>query len=72
MYATLTGPFAGAVLVIVGGVPITILNDCVPTGAKPFVAVTVPVYVPTTVGVPDNTPADVNVRPVGKAPAVTA
>ena len=57
---------------IVGGVPITMLNDCVPIGAKPFEAVTVPVYVPAGDGVPDNTPAELKDRPVGKVPAVSA
>ena len=74
MYATPMEPFAGAVLVIVGATgadEMIMLNTCAPAGAKPFDAVTVPLNVPSTVGVPDNTPAVLKVRPVGSAPAVT-
>ena len=51
---------------------IVIENACVPFGAVPFDAVIVPVNVPAVVGVPEITPAEFNVRPGGKAPAVTA
>ena len=68
----MTAPLAGAVLVIAGGVPITMLKFCVATGAYPFDAVTVPVNVPTTDGVPDITPAVLRLRPVGSDPVVTA
>ena len=63
---------AGTALVIVGGVPITKLKFCVAAGENPFDAVTVPLNVPATVGVPDTTPAVLKLRPVGSAPDVTA
>ena len=66
------GPLAGAVLVIKGAVPITMVKFCVAFAGIPLVAVTVPLYVPAAVGVPDNTPAVLKVRPVGSAPDVTA
>lgn len=64
-------PPSGAALVIVGGIPaMTIEKACVASGDMPFVAVTVPVYVPGVVGVPERTPAGVNVRPAGNEPGV--
>ena len=72
LYATFTGLFAGTELVIVGGVPITMLKAWVDAGANPFDAVTVPLNVPSTVGVPDSTPAVLRLRPVGRVPEVTA
>ena len=66
------GPFAGAVLVIAGGVPITMLKFCVAAGAVPFDAVTMPLNVPSAVGVPEITPAALRLRPVGNEPVVTA
>ena len=56
---------------IVGGVPTTMLKFCVAIGRIAFVAVTVPLNVPATVGVPDSTPAELRLRPVGNAPADT-
>ena len=48
----------GAALVIVGGTAaIVIEKACVALGNVPLVAVTVPVYVPGVVGVPERTPA---------------
>ena len=61
-------------MVIVGGTgaaEMTMLKFCVATGAKPFDAVTVPLNVPATVGVPEITPA-LRLRPVGNVPDVTA
>ena len=72
MYATLIGPFAGAALVMVGGVPITMEKLCVDAGAVPFDAVTMPLNVPTALGVPEITPDALKLRPVGNAPVVTA
>ena len=66
------GPFAGAALVIVGAVPITMVKFCVAFAGIPFDAVTVPLYVPAAVGVPEITPAPLRLRPVGSAPDVTA
>ena len=75
MYATANTPEPGAALVIVGAVGpavMLMLNDCVDTGRIPFEAVTVPLKAPTTVGVPEITPAVLRLRPVGSTPAVTA
>ena len=59
-------------MVIVGaGGAMVMLKFCVASGAVPFVAVTVPVKVPAVVGVPLITPAELKVRPAGKAPLVT-
>ena len=41
-------------------------------GRVPFAAVIVPGKVPATLGVPDITPAELNVSPVGRVPEVTA
>jgi hypothetical protein len=49
----------------------TIEKFWVASGLTPLVAVTVPVYVLATVGVPESTPADVSVTPAGSAPDVT-
>ena len=68
----LNTPSPGAVLVIVGGVPITMVKFCVAAGAVPFAAVTVPPNDPSTVGVPEITPAELKLRPVGSTPVVTA
>ena len=72
LYTAFTGPFAGATLVIEGAVPITMVKFCVAAGANPFDAVTVPLNVPATVGVPEITPAPLRLKPVGSAPEVTA
>ena len=72
MYATLIGPFTGAALVIVGGVPITMVKFCTDAGPVPFDAVTEPVNVPSAVGVPEITPAVLRLRPVGRGPVVSA
>ena len=48
------------------------LKFCVPAGANPFDAVTVPLNVPAAVGVPEITPAPLRLKPVGSAPDVTA
>jgi hypothetical protein len=46
---------------------------CVASGPKnSFEALTVPVYVPGVVGVPDSSPLSDSDRPGGSAPAVTA
>ena len=37
----------------------------------PLLAVTVPEYVPSSVGVPDNRPAELSVNPGGKLPEVS-
>ena len=66
------GPFVGAALVIAGGVPITMVKFCVAAGAVPFDAVTVPLNVPSADGVPEIAPAALRLRPVGRAPDVTA
>ena len=50
---------------------IVMLKSCVASGAVPFVAVTVPVNVPTVVGVPLITPAELKPNPGGRLPAVT-
>jgi hypothetical protein len=47
------------------------LKFCVASGAVPLVAVTVPVNVPTAVGIPLITPAAFKLNPGGKPPAVT-
>jgi hypothetical protein len=62
----------GAALVIVGGTAaIVIEKACVALGNVPLAAVTVPVYVPGVVGVPERTPADVKVSPGGSVPVVS-
>lgn len=48
-----------------------ILKFCVASGNVPLEAVTMPVYVPIDVGVPDNRPAAERVRPFGSEPDVT-
>ena len=58
-------------LVMTGAEFIVMLKFCVALGNVPLAAVTVPLKVPRAVGVPERTPADVNVRPVGSEPAVT-
>ena len=58
-------------MVMVGGPLTVILKFWVAFGTTPFVAVTVPVKVPDAVGVPEITPAELIVKPVGKLPAVT-
>jgi hypothetical protein len=59
----------GAALVIVGGTAaMTIEKFCVALGNVPLAAVTVPVYVPGVVGVPERTPAGVKVSPGGSVP----
>ena len=50
---------------------ITMLKFCVASGAVPLVAVTVPLKVPTVVGVPLMTPAALKLNPGGRLPAVT-
>ena len=75
LYATPLDPFAGAALVIVGATgpaEMLMLKFCVAAGAYPFDAVTVPVNVPTTLGVPVTAPAELKLSPVGSAPVVTA
>ena len=57
-----------------GGGPtaeIVMLKFCVASGALPLVAVTVPANVPTVVGVPLITPAELKLNPGGRLPAVT-
>ena len=49
----------------------TMVKSCVALGSTPLLAVTVPVNVPATVGVPLITPALFMLRPVGSAPDVT-
>jgi hypothetical protein len=44
---------------------------CEPVKPNPSVAVTVKLYVPEAVGVPDSTPALLNAIPGGNAPAVS-
>ena len=48
------------------------VNSCVASGAVPFEALSVPLKVPTSLGVPEISPALFMVRPVGSLPAVTA
>ena len=47
------------------------LKFCVAAGPTPLLAVTVPVKVPTAVGVPEITPPVLRLSPVGNAPEVT-
>ena len=54
-----------------GGGAMVMLKFWVALGAVPLLAVTVPVKVPTVVGVPLITPAALKLNPVGNAPAVT-
>ena len=75
MYATPMVPIAGgAPLVITGAAEagLTVIEKfCVAAGLTPLVAVTVPVNTPLLVGVPDITPAELKLNPVGKLPEVT-
>lgn len=65
-------PPDGVALVIVGDMAAMLIEKfCAELGNIPLAAVTVPVYRPDVVGVPDRTPADVRVRPGGSAPLVT-
>jgi hypothetical protein len=57
-------------LVMLGDRLIVMLKLWVALGSTPFEAVTVPLKVPRTVGVPERTPAGVNVRPVGSTSEV--
>ena len=69
LYATPTVPFfCGGPLLIVGGTAIVMLNACVAFGGVPLLAVTVPVDVPTVVGVPLMTPAALKVKPGAGCP----
>ena len=47
------------------------MKACVAFGSVPLVAVSVTGKDPLCVGVPDSSPADDSVRPVGSAPPVT-
>ena len=58
-------------LVIAGGALTTTVKLCVAFGSVPLVAVSVTGKDPLCVGVPDSSPADDNVRPVGSMPVVT-
>src|SRR5262245_28269260 len=58
-------------LVIDGGVLTATVKLCVAFGSTPFVAVSVTGKDPDCVGVPESSPADDKVRPVGNVPAVT-
>ena len=61
-------------MVIAGAVGVglmVMLKFWVASGTIPLVAVTVPLNVPSAVGVPEITPAALRVKPVGKAPTVT-
>ena len=69
--AALTVKLVLLALVMAGASLIVMLKSCVALGNMPLVAVTVPVKVPRVVGVPERTPADVNVSPVGNEPDVT-
>ena len=59
------GPAGGATAEIV------MLKFCVAFGTVPLVAVTVPLNVPTVVGGPLITPAELRFNPGGRLPAVT-
>jgi hypothetical protein len=61
--AVITGVVAGAVAVMVMGLDVAL--------PVVFVACTVNVDEPPDVGVPDNTPAELNVKPAGNAPEAT-
>ena len=64
----------GAPLVITGAAEagLTVIEKfCAAAGLTPLVAVTVPVNTPLLVGVPDITPAELKLNPVGKLPDVT-
>ena len=58
-------------LVMMGASLIVMLKFCVASGKTPLVAVTTPAKVPRAVGVPEITPADDRVSPVGSEPVVT-
>ena len=58
-------------LVIAGGALTTTVKLCVAFGSVPLVAVSVTGKDPFCVGVPESSPADDSVRPVGSTPAVT-
>ena len=64
----------GAPLVITGAAEaglIVMEKFCAAAGLTPLVAVTVPVNTPVLVGVPDSTPVEPRLNPVGKLPDVT-
>jgi hypothetical protein len=61
--AVITGDVAGAVTVMVMELDVALPAE--------FVACTVNVDEPPVVGVPDNTPAGLNVTPAGSAPEAT-
>ena len=72
LYAMPTVPLdGGATLVKSGAWVMTIEKFCVALGSVPFIAVIVPLKVPVAPGVPEITPPEVSVRPVGRAPEVT-
>ena len=58
-------------LVIAGAALTTTVKACVAFGSVPLVAVSVTGNDPLCVGVPDSSPADDSVRPVGSTPLVT-
>src|SRR5262249_59163186 len=58
-------------LVIAGGPLTRTVKLCVAFGSVPLVAVSVTGKDPLCVGVPDNSPVDDSVTPVGSVPAVT-
>lgn len=66
--------FGGVEAVNVGAegseIVMMMLTESEPGGEALSVAVTVNMELPALVGVPDRTPEDVNVSPVGSAPAV--
>src|SRR5262249_57303947 len=62
---------AAAALVKVGACVTMTVKLCVAFGSVPLVAVSVTGKTPPCVGVPDSSPADDSVRPLGSTPAVT-
>ena len=71
MYAMPIVPAGAAALVKSGAWVMTIEKFWVALGSVPFDAVMVPVKEPVALGIPEITPPEANVRPVGRAPAVT-
>ena len=73
LYALPSVALDKAVVVIVGAVPIvgsTVMLKLAVSLPPVFVALTVKLYVPIAVGVPEITPAGLSVKPTGKLPAV--
>ncbi len=64
----------GAALVMTGatGAGLTVIEKFwVAAGLTPLLAVTVPVYAPTPVGLPEIIPAELKLSPGGRLPEVT-